>query len=225
MKKVHIIIASVSIIIIAAFLIITLRRELFSKEKAFLTGLYPECGNSPELYIGFTPDSLYRIIYDSVVRVIDTKTGKTVNRFYVYISTYPEVPLLRQMEIDPSGKYIVFLDNLNIAHIYNIFTGECEGVNDYYFDGSHHLFFSDDSKYVLMVDYREATVDVLSCPTLEFIADANLGYYRSYFFWENKNSKLVFYYEMGDSLYKTVFPEDGHGDSLVFSEPVFNSKD
>ena len=31
---------------------------------------------------------------------------------------------------------------------------------------------------------------------------------------------LVFYYEEGDSLYKTVFPDDRHPDSLVFSEPV-----
>jgi hypothetical protein len=47
-----------------------------------------------------------------------------------------------------------------------------------------------------------------------------MGYYRNNFWWENLNGKLVFYYEVIDSLYKTVFPDDGHGDSLVFSEPV-----
>ena len=219
MKKTRLFIATILVIVIAGFLITILKIKLYPKDKTSQADLYSEWVNLQELYIGFTPDSLYRIEYDTIVRVIDKRTVKTINEFHVSLSTYPEYPFLRQMEIDPSGKYVAFLDNLNIAHIYNIFTGECEGVNDYYFDGSHHIYFSDDSKYFLMVDYREATVDILSCPGLEFIADANMGFYRSYFYWENKNGKLVFYYEVVDSLYKTVFPDDGHGDSLVFSEP------
>jgi hypothetical protein len=47
-----------------------------------------------------------------------------------------------------------------------------------------------------------------------------MGFYRSNFWWENQNWKLVFYYEVVDSLYKTFFPDDEHGDSLVFSKPV-----
>ena len=220
MKKTKLFIATILVIIIAGLLITVLKGELFSKDKKSQADLYSEWGNSQDLYIGFTPDSLYRIEYDTIVRVIDKRTVKTINEFHVSLSTYPEYPFLRQMEIDPSGKYVAFLDNLNIVRVYNIFTGECEGVNDYYYDGSRHIYFSDDSNYLLMADYREATVDILSCPGLEFIADANMGFYRSYFYWENKNGKLVFYYEVVDSLYKTVFPEEGHGDSLVFSKPV-----
>ncbi|HBC80351.1 MAG TPA: hypothetical protein DEO60_13150 [Bacteroidales bacterium] len=220
MKKTRLFIATILVIIIAGFLITILKRELFSKDKTSQADLYSDWGNSQELYFGFTPDSLYRIEYDTIVRIIDKRTAKTINEFHVSLSTYPEYPFLRQMEIDPSGKYVAFLDNHNIARIYNIFTGDCEGVNDYYFDGSNHIYFSDDSKYFLMVDYREATVDILTCPTLEFIADANLGYYRNYLYWENKNEKLVFYYEVGDSLYKTVFPDKEYSDSLVFSKPV-----
>ena len=178
-------------------------------------------------YTIYSVDSIYKVVFDTIVRVWDVSSGEKINEFSVSVYGYPEYPKIRQMELDPSGKYLAFLDNLNIVRVYNIFTGKCEGVNDYYFDRSHHIYFSDDSKYFLMVDYREATVDILSCPGLEFIADANMGFYRSYFYWENKNGKLVFYYEVVDSLYKTVFPEDGHGDSLVFSEPglVFRAAD
>ena len=173
-----------------------------------------------DLYIDYTRDSLYKIEYDTIVRVSDTRSGKTINEFYVSLSTCPEYPYLRQMEIDPSGKYLAFLDNLNIVRVYNIFTGECEGVNDYYFDQSSHIYFSDDPRYFLIVDFREAEVDILSCPRLEFIASGSMGFYRSNFWWENQKGKLVFYYEVADSLYKTVFPDDGHGDSLVFSKPL-----
>jgi len=220
MKKTHIIIGTISLLILAGFLTTILKRELLSKDKTPQAYLYFHGQNHEDYYTVYTPDSLYYIEYDTIVRVIDSKTGIIKNEFNVYLSTWPEYPFLRQIEVDHSGKYIAFLDNLNIAHIYNLITGECEGVNDYYFDGSHHIYFSDDSKYFLMVDYREATVDILSCPGLEFIADANMGFYRSYFYWENKNGKLVFYYEVVDSLYKTVFPDDGHGDSLVFGKPV-----
>jgi hypothetical protein len=219
MRKPGLCIAVIFLIVLAGLLVTILLRELLSKDKTSRVDFCSEWGNSAELYIGFTPDSLYRIEFDTIVSVIDTRSGRTINVFHVFCTTYPEYPFLRQMEIDPSGKYIAFLDNLNIVRVYNIFTGECEGVNDYYFDGSHHIYFSDDSKYFLMVDYREATIDILRCPGLEFIADANMGFYRSYFYWENKNGRLVFYYEVGDSLYKTVFPDDGHGDSLLFSEP------
>jgi hypothetical protein len=124
------------------------------------------------------------------------------------------------MELDPSGKYLAFLDNLNIARVYNIFTGDCEGVNEYYYDRSSHIYFSDDSKYFLVVDYREAEVDILSCPGLKYITTGNMGYYRSNFYWENQNGKLIFYYELVDSLFRTVFPDEGHGDSLVFRKPL-----
>ncbi len=220
MKKTGLCLSVISIVVLAGFLVTFLLGELFSKDKTSRVILCSEWGNSPELYIGFTPDSLYRIEYDTIVSVIDTRSGKTINVFHVYCNACPEYPFLRQMEIDPSGKYIAFLDNLNIISIFNIFTGESEGFNDYYYDGSHHVYFSEDSKYVLMIDFREATVDILRCPGLEFIAEANMGYYRSHFYWENINGRLFFYFEVGDSLFKTVFPEDGHGDSLVFSKPV-----
>jgi len=130
MKKTRLFIATILVIVIAGFLITILKIKLYPKDKTSQADLYSEWGNSQELYIGFTPDSLYRIEYDTIVRVIDKRTVKTINEFHVSLSTYPEYPFLRQMEIDPSGKYIAFLDNLNIVRVYNIFTGECEGVND-----------------------------------------------------------------------------------------------
>jgi hypothetical protein len=210
----------VSVVVITGLITIILIRELFSNDNPSPVDLNSSRKNSVDLYTGFTPDSLYKIEYDTIVRVSNTRSGKTINEFYVSLSSFPEYPFLRQMEIDPSGKYLAFLDNLNIVSVYDIFTGECEGVNDYYFDLSSHIYFSDDSKYFLVVDYREAEVDVLSCPGLEYIATGNMGYYRSNFYWENSGGKLVFYYEVVDSLYKTVFPDDGYHDSLVFSTPV-----
>lgn len=206
--------------VIAGLIITILRRELFSEDKTSRIDLYSKYQDPMDLYIDYTRDSLYKIEYDTIVRVSDTRSGKTINEFHVSLSTYPEYPFLRQMEIDPSGKYLAFLDNLNIVSVYNIITGECEGFNDYYFDQLSHIYFSDDSRYFLIVDFREAEVNVLSCPGLEFISSGSMGYYRSNFWWENQNGKLVFYYEVVDSLYKTVFPDDGTGDSLVFSKPV-----
>ncbi len=171
-------------------------------------------------YTIYSRDSIYKVVYDSIVRVWDISSGEKINEFNVSVSGYPEYPKIRQIELDLSAKYLAFLDNLNIVKVYNIFTSECEGVNEFYYDRSSHIYFSDDSKYFLVVDYREAEVDILSCPGLEYIATGYMGYYRSNFWWENQNGKLVFYYEVVDSLYKTFFPDDEHGDSLVFSKPV-----
>jgi len=219
MKKQGLLLAVLSVVVIIV-LIIIVKCELFSNDIKLQIGFYSKDKDSTDLCIDYTHDSLYKIEYDTIVRVSDTKLGETINEFYVSLSTWPEYPYLRQMEIDPTGKYLAFLDNLNIASVYNIFTGECEGVNDYYFDQSSHIYFSDDSRYFLIVDFREAEVDILSCPGLEFIASGSMGYYRSNFWWENLNGILVFYYEDVDSLYKTIFPEGEHGDSLVFSKPV-----
>ena len=220
MKKPGLLLAIAAVVVITG-LIETIRiRELFTKDKTSQVDLYSSWKNSIDLYIEYTRDSLYKIEYDTIVRVSDTRSCKTVNEFYVSLSTFPEYPFLRQMEIDPSGKYLAFLDNMNIVRVYNIFTGECEGVNDCYFDQSSHIYFSDYSRYFLIIDFREAEVDILSCPWLEYIASGYMGYYRSNFWWENQNGRLVFYYEVVDSLFKTVFPDDRHPDSLVFSEPV-----
>ena len=220
MKKPGPILAVVSVVVITGLIIIFVKCELFSYDNTSQRNLYSKNHDSMDLHIDYTPDSLYKIEYDTIVRVSDTRSGNTINEFHVSLSTYPEYPFLRQMEIDPFGKYIAFLDNLNNVSVYNNFTGECEEVNDYYFDQSSHIYFSDDSKYFLVVDFREAEVDILSCPRLEFIASGSMGYYRSNFWWENQIGKLVFYYEVVDSLYKTVFPDDEYSDSLVFSEPV-----
>lgn len=173
-----------------------------------------------ESYVEFTRDSIYKIEYDTNVRVWDTRSGEKISEFNVHVSGCPNYPKVKQMELAPSGKYLAFLDYFNIVSVYNIFSGECEGFNDYYFDQSSHIYFSDDLKYFLIVDYREATVDILHCPNLEYIATGNMGYYRSNFHCENINGKLVFYYEVVDSLYRAIFPDDGHADSLVFSKPI-----
>ena len=220
MKKPGLLLAIVAVVVITGLIITILIRELFSNDKTLQMDLYSKCQDSMDLYIDYTRDSLYKIEYDTIVRVLDTRSGKTINVFHVSLSTYPEYPFLRQMEIDPSGKFLAFLDNLNIVSVYNIFTGELEGFNDYYYDQSSHIYFSDDSKYFLVVDYREAEVDILSCPGLGYIATGYMGFYRSNFWWENQYGKLVFYYEVVDSLYKTFFPDDEHGDSLIFSKPV-----
>jgi hypothetical protein len=220
MKKKGLLLAVLTVVAVTLLIEFIVKCELCSYGSTSQIDRYSKNQDSMDLYIDYTPDSLYKIEYDTIVRVSYKKSGKIINEFNVSQSNYPEYPFLRQMEIDPSGKYLAFLDNLNIVRVYNIFTGECEGVNDYYFDRSSHIYFSDDSRYFLIVDFREAEVDILSCPRLEFIASGSMGYYRSNFWWENQNGKLVFYYEVVDSLYKTVFPDDGHGDSLVFSKPV-----
>jgi WD40 repeat protein len=171
-------------------------------------------------YTLYSRDSIYKVVYDTIVRVWDTSSGEEINEFDVSVSGYREYPEIRQIELDPSGKFLAFLDNLNIIRVYNTFTGECEGADDYYYDEPVHIYFSDDLKYFLVVDYREATVDILSCPGLDFITTGYMECCPSNFYWENRDGKLVFYYEEGDSLYKTVFPDYRYPDYLVFSEPV-----
>jgi hypothetical protein len=172
------------------------------------------------IYTEYTSDSIYKIIYDSVVTVWDTRSGEKVSEFDVSVASYTDFPKIKQMELDPSGKYLAFLDNLNIVSIYNIFSGKCEGTNDDYIYESCHIYFTDDLKYLLMIDFREATVEILRCPNLEYLAYGEMGYFNSNLNWETENGKLIFYYEIGDSLFRKVFPADGHGDSLVFSDPV-----
>lgn len=171
-------------------------------------------------YTLYSRDSIYKVVYDTIVRVWDTRSGEKINEFNVCVTGYNEYPDIRQIELDPSGKYLALLDNLDIISVFNICTGDCEGVNDYYYDEQIHIYFSDDLKYFLVVDYREATVDILSCPGLDFITSGYMECCPSNFYWENRDGKLIFYYEAGDSLYKTVFPDDRYTDSLVFSEPV-----
>lgn len=179
---------------------------------------------SDNLITTFTSDSLFRIECDTIARVIDNRSGKTVNEFPVYSSWFKQFPAIKQIEIDPSDKYLAVLDNYNLLSLYDLFSGELEGFTDYYYEGSHHVYFSDDNRFVLIVDYREATVDILRCPDLEFIADADMGFYRTCFFWENKNGKLIFYYESGDNQYMTLFPDDRFPDSLCFTEPAKSDK-
>jgi len=124
MKKQGLLLAVLSVVVIIV-LIIIVKCELFSNDKKLQIGFYSKDKDSTDLYIDYTLDSLYKIEYDTIVRVSDTRSGKTINEFYVSLSTYPEYPFLRQMAIDPTGKYLAFLDNLNIASVYNIFTGEC----------------------------------------------------------------------------------------------------
>jgi hypothetical protein len=211
--------ALIALILAVPLLLVVLLKRSASSEN--VPGDYRDLieQDSGYCYVEFTPDSLYRIEYDSVVRVIDARSGKQIREFEVWVNRYPDNPWLKEMLPDPTGKYLAFLDSRNIVSIYNIITGECEGSNDYYFEGNHHIFFSDDGKYLLMVDYREPSVDILHCPDLGYIASSGLGYYRNNIRWEQRNGKLIFYFEVVDSLFKTIFPDDGHGDSLVFGKP------
>lgn len=89
MKKPELILAVVAVMVITGLIKTILIRELFSKDKTSQVDLYSSWNNSADLYIEYTPDSLYKIEYDTIVRVLDMRSGKTINEFHVYQSTFP----------------------------------------------------------------------------------------------------------------------------------------
>lgn len=199
---------------------------------AFLSGLFlhnlinyinpkePEAEEWDNSYNFYSDDSCYYFVVDSTIRVWNAKTHRKISEFDVGNDEYGNTMNVKDLAFHPNGKDLAILNNLNILTVWDIKEGDCIINNDEYCYQHLWVYFTDDGKYLLLIDHRDPEVNVLRWPDLNLLGFAYLGSYRNDFSWEYVNGKIEFCYEEDDGfIYKTVFPEDEHADSLVFSEP------
>lgn len=201
---------------------------------AFLSGFFlrnmvsyfdPEVEEWDDSYSFYNHDSSYYVVVDSVIQVWNVKTHRKVSEFDVGTDEYGNTMNVKEMAFHPNGRDLAILDKINILTVWDIIEGDCIQYNDLYCYEHHWLNFTDDGKYLLLVDYRDPEVNVLEWPDLNLLAYAYLGSYRNDFSWEYVDGKLEFCYEDNDGfIYKTVFPEDDRADSLVFSKPQIEGR-
>ncbi len=177
-------------------------------------------------WIDYLLDSTYKIVADSQMTIYKVKTGEK-------ISTLP-MPWgeIRSMTMHPSGSHLLVLGEYTLQ-IYDLKKDDISNEDttttwssdasemDVYDMGA--IDFSDDGKYLLLIDYKETHVTIIQWPELKELATEYLGGYRSSFRWENKKGRLIFYYEVyrgSKAYYRTTFPADPKADSLCFSKPV-----
>lgn len=171
-------------------------------------------------------DSTYKIVADSQITIYKVKTGEK-------ISTLP-MPSgqIRSMAMHPSGSHLAVLGEYTLQ-IYDLIKDDILNEDtakmwssdatemDVYDKGA--IEFSDDGRYLMLIDYKETSVTIIQWPELKELTMEYLGGYRNSFRWENKAGKLVFYYEAyrgSKTYYRTEFPADPKTDSLCFSKPV-----
>ncbi len=168
----------------------------------------------------YSPDSSFRVVYDSLVHVFNVKSGKKTAEFDLNRSAGTFFGRVTDLAIDAAGKKLVILSDENTLSSWDIPKGKCLLYNPEYTPSTcDWLEFTVDGKFLFLVSFREAFVDILRWPGLEYITTGNLGRYRNSFSWENQDGKLLFIYEEGEALVKITFPDETNADPLVFSLP------
>jgi hypothetical protein len=163
-------------------------------------------------------DSTYKLVIGSRINVYKVSSGKKINSYEV--GNNP----MKSVITHPSGKYLTILYEDYIS-VYNLtMKGEepCtqEGVDAFF----QRAEFSESGKYLLLYNYREPEVEVLSFPGLKSLARQYLGADTNDFWQEEHAGKLIFYYKEVRELksyYHIEFPAYLHENPLRFSEPVF----
>jgi len=169
--------------------------------------------------VEFSNDSSFKVVYDSMLHFWNCKTGIMTSEFDLMDSDLSSVGRIQYLAIHPSGRFIAIIDEDGILTAWNVKKGNCQRTaTDDSFWRCSHLEFSDDGKYLMSIDYAEATVDIYGWPKLNFITTGEMGRYRNSFNWENKNGKLIFYYQDYDGDYKNVFPVKTSSGKLTFKK-------
>ncbi|MBK7173742.1 MAG: WD40 repeat domain-containing protein [Bacteroidales bacterium] len=183
----------------------------------------PEITEAPmeeneEPYEIMSPDSNYRIVLDTMAHVWNVRSSEKVCDFYIHYSAESLDMGIKQLEFHPKSPIFLVLDNMNILSAYDYISGSCIEYNDEYYEQRNHISFSEDGKYLLMVDYAESAVEMLQWPGLKYIATGYLGRYRNNFDWKEKNGLITFYYDEGDGQCKIEFPHRTKSGEIGFSE-------
>jgi WD40 repeat protein len=174
-----------------------------------------------EPFVEFSRDSTYKLVCDSMVHVWNKKTGVLLKEFWFTDSDTVFTGNIEYMAIHPSGKFMAMLDEDFSLTAWDLEKGLCVySGSTYPLDQYQCIEFSDDGRYLLMVDYEDSMVDIYRWPGLEHLTTGELGTYRNDFNWKYLNGKVLFDYEIGDSIYRIIFPENEKADSLIFSAPV-----
>ena len=176
-------------------------------------------------WIDYLLDSTYKIVADSQITIYKVKTGEKISSL-----SMPWEPI-RSMAIYPSASHLAVLgeytlqfydlkkDDVSNEDTTATWSSDAPELDVYDKDA---IEFSDDGKFLLVIDYQEADVTIFNWPELKELTTENMGGYRNSFYWENKNGQLIFYYEVyrgGKAYYRTRFPADLKADSLYFSKP------
>ncbi|MCX6278017.1 MAG: hypothetical protein NT004_07955 [Bacteroidetes bacterium] len=176
-------------------------------------------------WIDYLLDSTYKIVADSQITIYKVKTGEKISSL-----SMPWEPI-RSMAMHPSASHLAVLgeytlqfydlkkDDVSNEDTTATWSSDAPELDVYDKDA---IEFSDDGKFLLVIDYQEADVTIFIWPELKELTTENMGGYRNSFYWENKNGQLIFYYEVyrgGKAYYRTRFPADPKADSLYFSKP------
>lgn len=168
-------------------------------------------------FVGFSNDSSLKIVYDSILHIWNCKTGTLIREFDLNSTDSIFVSGIRCLAVYPKGRFIVIIDDEGMMSAWDVRKGTCiRFITDNFIWRCNYLEFSNDGRFLMSIDYREATVDMYGWPGLNYIATGSMGRYRNSFNWENRNGKLIFYYEGYDGNYKTVFPVKTSSGQLRF---------
>lgn len=199
-----------------------------------LLNMYKPAGNPessisedslPDSVVKFSADSNFRVVCDSLVHVWNVNTGTKTGEFTLNGNDFTFFGKVQDLAIHPDGKKLVILSNENILSAWDIPSGKCLLNNtDYSPTECGTLDFTLNGQFLFLVSFREATVDILRWPDLQYITTGNLGRYRNSFSWENLDGKLVFVFEEGDCLFKIEFPDGSNAGSPEFTMPQMVSE-
>jgi len=185
----------------------------------------PNLNSADSRFVEFSSDSSFKVVYDTMLHFWNCKSGIMTREFDPNESDSVFISKIKYIVIHPSGKFIVIIDEDGILSAWNVKKGSClRTLNDASIWNCSHLEFSDDGKFLMSIDYAEATVDIYGWPKLNYLATGEMGRYRNSFNWENKNGKLIFYYKGYDGDYKTVFPVETPSGKFTFKKYRLNRK-
>jgi hypothetical protein len=173
--------------------------------------------------IDYFLDSTLKVVVDTLIDVYQVKTGKKISSMTINNQS------ILSMAMHPSGSHLLVLDEYAL-HVYdlkkdnitNIDTTKTWSDNFFGMDitDMDYIEFTEDGKYLMVIDYKEAEVMILQWPGLKELTSAYMGGHRNSFWWDNEHGKLVFYYKENEICYRTVFPSGSNVYRLHFSKPT-----
>ena len=175
--------------------------------------------------VQYSPDSSFKVIYDSVFHVWDIKSGEEINQFDLSACDSIFVGSVKYLAVHPTGNFMVIADQDGSISSWDTRKGNCMKASHQYGPDDFNLIeFTADGKFLFAIDYREATVDVLEWPDLNYLTTGYLGRYRNSFYWENRKGKLIFYFVEGNNHYEIEFPHLTNSGKPEFTKPKIVGK-
>jgi WD40 repeat protein len=223
MNKKYLFVAGIIILVIAGILIYKYHRGSLNQVEL----LKDNVQESPDTM--YSKDSSYYIIFDTPNLKIDSLFGEVFNsQFHVWetkshkqtSSVHLKFRGFKCLALHPTEKMLAFLSDYSVE-TWDLVKGILLDANDEEnFDGFNNLEFSDDGRYLLVLDYRDAEIKIFQLPGLKYLATGNLGVMRNDIWWESKNGREIFYYKEFQYVHRTEFPADSLSDPMIFTPDV-----